>query len=71
MEFLRGATALVVCWSLCFPAPLALAQGAPPPQAAATNVQPPAPATHRASYVSTQLQGDARILERSREANRQ
>jgi uncharacterized protein (DUF1800 family) len=68
MEFLRGAIALAVCWSLCFPAPLALAQNAvsgrdaAPPQVAASGDQPSVPHGHRANYVSTQLQGDARIL---------
>ena len=68
MEILRGATAFGLCCILSFPAPLALAQDAAPdrdtapPQAAPTNVQPPAPATHRPDYISTQLEGDARIL---------
>jgi uncharacterized protein (DUF1800 family) len=62
MEFLRGATALVLSWILCFPAPLALAQDAASPQVAASNEQSTAPQKHRADYVSTQLQGDARIL---------
>ena len=68
MEFLRGAIALAVCWSLCFPAPLALAQNAvsgrdaAPPQVAASGDQPSVPHGHRANYVSTQLQGDTRIL---------
>ncbi|MGO9323103.1 MAG: DUF1800 family protein [Terracidiphilus sp.] len=68
MEFLRCAIALVVCWSLCFPAPLALAQDAASgrdaasPQVAASNEQSSAPQKHRSDYVSTQLQGDARIL---------
>ncbi len=62
MEFLRGAIALVVCWCLCFPAPLALAQDAAPPQVAASNQQASAPQKHRAAYVTAELQGDARIL---------
>ncbi|MGD1106212.1 MAG: DUF1800 family protein [Terracidiphilus sp.] len=56
MELLRGAIAIALCWSLCFPAPLAVAQDA------AANEQSPAPQKHRTNYVSTQLQGDARIL---------
>jgi len=71
MEILRSATALGLSWILAFPAPLALAQDAAPvqdaspgrdaalPQAAVTNLQPPG---HRPDYLSTQLQGDARIL---------
>jgi uncharacterized protein (DUF1800 family) len=55
MEFLRGAIALGLCSSLCFPAPLALAQEA-------SNVKPTAAAKRRTDYVSTQLEGDARIL---------
>jgi uncharacterized protein (DUF1800 family) len=62
MEFLRGAIALVVCWCLCFPAPLALAQDAASPQVAASNEQSSVTQEHRANYVSTQLQGNARIL---------
>jgi len=59
MELLRGAIhrlcALVLCWSLCFPAPLALAQNA------AEN-QKPTQTKHRPEYESGQLRGDARIL---------
>ena len=62
MEFLRGATALVLCWILCLPAPLALAQNAASQQVAAANQPPPAPQKHRTDYISTQLQGNARIL---------
>jgi len=68
MEFLRCAIALVVCWSLCFPAPLAFAQDAASgrdaasSQVAASNEQSPTPQKHRADYVSTQLEGNARIL---------
>jgi uncharacterized protein (DUF1800 family) len=73
MEFLRGAIAIVLCWSVCFPAPLAVAQDAPAPNAAA-NVPSSAPVpssgpvpssasrTHRFEYESGQLRGDARIL---------
>jgi uncharacterized protein (DUF1800 family) len=68
MQFLRGAIAALLCWSLCFPAPLALAQEAASardsasPRDAASIDQSAAPAKHRTSYVSAQLQGDARIL---------
>ncbi len=72
MDLLRGSIgkigALVACWSLCFPAPLALAQDAAPdqgaasPQVAASNEPSRTPQKHRTDYVSTQLQGDARIL---------
>jgi uncharacterized protein (DUF1800 family) len=72
MEFLRGAIAIVLCWSMCFPAPLALAQDAAPARAgasnSASNVPSPAPVLssaprpHRAEYESGQLRGDARIL---------
>ena len=62
MDLLRGAIALVVCWSLCFPAPLALAQDAASPQVAASNEPSPIPQKHRTDYVSTQLEGNARIL---------
>jgi uncharacterized protein (DUF1800 family) len=66
MTFLRAATAIVLCWSLCFPAPLALAQNtasAPNPASnTASNEQSSALAKHRTTYVSTQLQGDARVL---------
>jgi uncharacterized protein (DUF1800 family) len=74
MEFLRGATAIVLCSSLCFPTPWALAQDAASPRGptsasealssrdAASSDQSSSPSKHRTSYVSTQLQGDARIL---------
>jgi hypothetical protein len=62
MELLRCAIhrlcALVLCWSLCFPAPLAAAQDA-------SENQPSASQKHRAELcgdIRTQLQGDARIL---------
>ena len=59
MELLRYAIALVLCWSLCFPAPLAPAQDA-------SNVQPSPSQKHRASNATKsepgQLEGDARIL---------
>ena len=65
MERLRGSIrkmgALGLCWCLCFPAPLAVAQDASP-QVAASNEPAPAPQKHRAEYVSTQLEGNARIL---------
>jgi uncharacterized protein (DUF1800 family) len=61
MEFLRSATALGLCWMLCFPAPLALAQDASP-KVAASSKQSSAPLRNRSDYVSTQLEGDARIL---------
>jgi uncharacterized protein (DUF1800 family) len=56
MKFLRGALAAVLCSSLCFPAPLALAQDET--NAADSGAQK---TTHRQKYTSTQLQGDARI----------
>ncbi len=59
---IRKMGTLVVCWSLCFPAPLVLAQDGASPQAAAPNAQSSAPQKHRGEYVSTQLEGDARIL---------
>src|ERR1700678_440607 len=73
MEFLRGAIAIVLCWSVCFPAPLAVAQDAPAPNAAANvpssapvpssgPVPSSAPRPHRSEYESGQLRGDARIL---------
>ncbi len=71
MEFLRGAIAIVLCWSMCFPAPLAMAQDAATPNAgsnAAANVPSSAPVpspgarAHRSEYESGQLRGDARIL---------
>ena len=69
MEFLRGATALGLCWSLCATAPLALSQDAPGsdgPVAAAHNYvpaeKPSSSAQQRPAYTSAQLQGDARIL---------
>jgi hypothetical protein len=75
MELLRGSIqrtcAGVLCWSMCFPAPLALAQDSAPPNAAsnaAANVRSSAPVpstgprTHRSEYESGQLRGDARIL---------
>jgi uncharacterized protein (DUF1800 family) len=66
MEFLRGAIAIALCWSLCFPAPLAMAQNAASGQDAASNDRSSPPLKHRASYAAKsepgQLQGDARIL---------
>jgi uncharacterized protein (DUF1800 family) len=71
MEFLRGAIAIVLCWSMCFPAPLAMAQEASAPNAASnaaanvpssTPVPSSAPRPHRSEYESGQLRGDARIL---------
>jgi len=65
MEFLRGAIAIVLCWSMCFPAPLAMAQDAAPTPITASNaanVPSSAPRPHRAEYESGQLRGDARIL---------
>jgi uncharacterized protein (DUF1800 family) len=63
MEFLRGAIALMICWSLSFPAPLAFAQEAAAggPSAVPANEQS-TPQKRRPNYVSTQLEGDARIL---------
>jgi uncharacterized protein (DUF1800 family) len=56
MESLKAPLALVLCCSLCFPAPLGLAQ-----EAAAAD-QTSAKTVHRQAYHSTQLQGDERIL---------
>ena len=72
-ESIRRLGALVLCWSLCFPAPLALAQEASPGQNAASvdrsgtsTPQSSAAQKHRASYAAKpepgQLEGDARIL---------
>ena len=55
MQILRGSLALFLCFALCFPGPMGLAQPSP---AAGAASQPKA----RADYRSTQLQGDARIL---------
>lgn len=54
MQILRGSLALFLCFALCFPAPMGLAQPAPAPGADSQS--------GRAAYRSTQLQGDARIL---------
>ena len=66
MDFLRAAIAPVLSWSLCFPAPLALAQDSAsasnPAPNAASNDQSSASSKHRTTFASTQLQGDARIL---------
>ena len=60
MELLHGSShgpvAIVLCCSLCFPAPLALAQQK------AQGDEPSARAVNRREYVSSQLQGDERIL---------
>src|SRR3984957_10638922 len=69
MELLRGpirgsiqrTCAGVLCWSMCFPAPLAMAQNAAASNAAA-NVPSSAARPHRSEYESGQLRGDARIL---------
>jgi uncharacterized protein (DUF1800 family) len=59
MELLRCAIALVLCWSLCFPVPLAMAQDAAENQKFTQT-------KHRPEYAAKpepgQLQGDARIL---------
>jgi uncharacterized protein (DUF1800 family) len=66
MEFLRGAIAIALCWSLCFPAPPAMAQDAAPgqdsasrnrsdapaQQSSASAKQSSAPPKHRTSYVA-------------------
>lgn len=54
MQFLRGSLALFLCIALSFPPPAALAQ----PAAAQPEAKPA-----RAAYRSTQLHGDARILQ--------
>ncbi len=51
------AVALVLCYGICFPAPLALGEDAATDQPQAT--QP----AHREKYVSKELQGDERILQ--------
>lgn len=56
MEFLKGAVALILCFAISAPPPLALAQPAPADQSAHD------PAT-REAYHSTELHGDARILQ--------
>ncbi len=55
MQALRDAMAIALCWSLCFPAPLGLAQEAAADQA-------PTQTRHRPEYHSGQLSGDERIL---------
>ncbi len=62
MEFLRGAIAIVLCWSVCFPAPLALAQDAAAKVPTSAPVPSSASRPHRSEYESGQLRGDARIL---------
>ena len=63
MEFLRGAIGLLLCWSLSFPTPLALAQeGVSGGQTSAPTHEHSAPQKRRPEYESDQLQGDARIL---------
>ncbi len=57
MQALRDAMAIVLCGSLCFPAPLGLAQEA----AAPDSTQPQT--KHRPEYQSGQLRGDERILQ--------
>jgi uncharacterized protein (DUF1800 family) len=53
---IHGPVAIVLCCCLCFPAPLGLAQQAAPGD------KPSAQAGNRREYVSSQLQGDERIL---------
>ncbi|MGH9590504.1 MAG: DUF1800 family protein, partial [Terracidiphilus sp.] len=55
MRFLRGLPVLVLCFAVSSPSPLALAQESQAAQPKAT------PA--RSAYRSTQLQGDARIMQ--------
>ena len=55
MQFLRGLLVLFLCTALSFPAPSAVAEG---PAAAQPDVTPA-----RTAYHSTQLHGDARILQ--------
>ncbi len=54
MKTLQGPLAIVLCYSLCFPAPMGLAQQA--------GEKEPAPAAQRPEYSSGQLRGDERIL---------
>jgi len=70
MESLRGpihrsiqsAIAVALCYSLCFPAPLAMTQEAAA-QVDPSNVQAHEQSEHRQAYVSTQMKGDERILQ--------
>jgi uncharacterized protein (DUF1800 family) len=60
MESFRGTFAVLLCCTLCAPAPFGFAQSAP-----ASPAQPDQAAnkpSHRAAYQSGQLQGDERIL---------
>ncbi len=57
MKGLKAPPALVLCYSLCFPSPMGLAQ-----QSAAASDRSMAPAHRRPAYQSTQMQGDERIL---------
>ena len=52
----RGLVAIVLCYTLCLPVPLGLAQQA------ATDSQATRPAKRRPEYASGQLQADERIL---------
>ncbi len=52
----RGLVAIVLCYTLCLPVPLGLAQQA------ATDSQATRPAKRRPAYASGQLQADERIL---------
>jgi hypothetical protein len=56
MESFKGPLAVLLCCTLCSPAPYGVAQTAPPadPQ--------PALSRHRPAYQSTQMQGTERIL---------
>ncbi len=70
MEFLRGSiyrlVAIVLIFSLCFPAPMALAQQATEQAAEQASQQAPNhaldQAAHRPGYRSSQLQGNDRVI---------
>ena len=57
MESLKSALALILCGTLCTPAPFGYAQAGPSPD------DRTASRPHRPAYESAQLQGDERILQ--------
>jgi uncharacterized protein (DUF1800 family) len=69
MELLRGSIhsliAIALCYSLCFPAPIALAQEAAAADQPGAQAHPQVQAQreHRQTYVSGHLEGDERILQ--------
>jgi len=68
MEFLKGTTAIVLCWSLALPAPLGMAQRAAVSAGAAASAGQPSSNSalpnppRRQAYRSDTIQGDDRIL---------